>query len=169
MRKKTFGNNPIGLIHHTLYRLYRIYFTDDTHIWHLMVWALLSGAFVTALNCYSSQHTHTHTQRMRVACTQDKMFRFKFNSVQAKVIDRNKLWIMWWCTHVNVRSNQWLRWQCLCLFFIFVSCSCCCSNLFVPFLRTLDLGYTDFLSKKEKKQLIEPPNICGFHISYVDK
>lgn len=67
-----------------------------THIWHLMAWAYLSGVFVKALNCCSTPNT-------------TKCLDSEFNSVWVKVIDRNKLWIMWWCTHVNVRSNQWLR------------------------------------------------------------
>lgn len=67
-----------------------------THIWHLMAWANLSGVFVKALNCCSTPNT-------------TKCLDSEFNSVWVKVIDRNKLWIMWWCTHVNVRSNQWLR------------------------------------------------------------
>lgn len=67
-----------------------------THIWHLMAWAYLSGVFVKALNCCSTPNS-------------TKCLDSEFNSVWVKVIDRNKLWIMWWCTHVNVRSNQWLR------------------------------------------------------------
>lgn len=85
----------------------------------------------------------------------------EFNSVWVKVIDRNKLWIMWWCTHVNVRSNQWLRRF---FFFLFMLL------LFLLYISSFASGIESIFAvclpctvffQWKKNNSIEA-NICGF-------
>lgn len=53
-----------------------------------------------ALNCSSSSQSSVRGLKVWASVRKSSI------TFQVNVIDRNKLWIIWWCTYVNVRLNH---------------------------------------------------------------